>query len=423
MTSYRQAAGRADVDDDDLTPSTWLAVDLGPTPSPDATSTRPTMFTRTDGTGLLYPGRVHWFQGESESLKSWAAQAATVEVLAAGGNVLYIDYEDDDRGIVARLLALGVDKDVLADPARFRYLRPDEPLARRQGHRRPPHGRARTPPRAPVAAGRRRRCHRGDDHRRAAADRQHRRRHLAAPPPATPRRHRRRRRLRRPRRQERRRPAATPSAASTSSPASPAPPTSSPSPTAAPALTDPTTGRVHDHRREGPARLGAGPRRGRRRHHRRVRGHRLARRRRHRRPARPRRRRRPHPSGRCSSRSSATSTLRRRVQERSRRTSPGRAEAVRAALTWLVQQQWLAVTKVGQLTPALAHRPRPRPVRRTPHERVPMRRTHSFAATASTCTLLCRVHASHIDAWDAGRIQKTNASDAVGRMDAFAETS
>lgn len=112
--------------------SSWRAVDL--TAALADTDLEPaSLWTRSDGIGLLYPGRVHWFQGESESLKSWAAQAAVAEQLCGDGRVLYIDYEDDDRGIVTRLRALGVPADVLADGTRFVYVRPDEPLFDRNG--------------------------------------------------------------------------------------------------------------------------------------------------------------------------------------------------------------------------------------------------------------------------------------------------
>lgn len=105
--------------------STWRPVDLtdalngADVPAPD-------LLARTDGLNLLYRGRVHWFQGESESLKSWAAQVATAQVLEQRGRVLYLDFEDDERGVVGRLRALGVAVDAIE--AGLVYLRPDEPL-------------------------------------------------------------------------------------------------------------------------------------------------------------------------------------------------------------------------------------------------------------------------------------------------------
>ena len=113
------------------TPSSWEpryladAVNgIGPEP--------PTALQRDDGVGLLYTERVHWIQGESESLKSWLAQLAVAQALKRNESVVYIDFEDDDHGVVPRLMALGVPAMTILDPLRFCYVRPDEPLFNRQ---------------------------------------------------------------------------------------------------------------------------------------------------------------------------------------------------------------------------------------------------------------------------------------------------
>ena len=89
------------------TESSWRPVDLT-----DALAgvdiPAPTMLARTDGIRLVYAGRTHVFAGESESCKSWAAQIGCSQVMGEGGDVLWIDFEDDERGVVARLLALMV---------------------------------------------------------------------------------------------------------------------------------------------------------------------------------------------------------------------------------------------------------------------------------------------------------------------------
>lgn len=112
--------------------SSWQPIDMT-----DAVAggdvTEPTRLERTDGVALLYPGRVHWMQGESESLKSWAAQLAIAQALTADGSALCIDFEDDERGVASRLTALGVPAAVICDPDRFVYVRPDEPLRNAQG--------------------------------------------------------------------------------------------------------------------------------------------------------------------------------------------------------------------------------------------------------------------------------------------------
>jgi hypothetical protein len=115
---------------DARTETSWRPVDLT-----DALNgvdvPAPTMLARTDGVRLIYAGRTHVFAGESESCKSWAAQVGAAQVLNEGGDVLWIDFEDDERGVVARLLALMVPRHVIE--ARFVYVRPEEPLRTRDG--------------------------------------------------------------------------------------------------------------------------------------------------------------------------------------------------------------------------------------------------------------------------------------------------
>jgi hypothetical protein len=83
----------------------------------------PTMFTRTDGVSLLYKGLTHSFHGESESCKSMVAQAEAVQVLMAGGTVLYVDFESDGATVVDRLLTLGASPDAIR--GRFSYRKPE----------------------------------------------------------------------------------------------------------------------------------------------------------------------------------------------------------------------------------------------------------------------------------------------------------
>jgi hypothetical protein len=106
--------------------TSWAAVDLGPTLSGDPPPS-PSVFRRDDGHALLYPGRTHWFQGEAETCKSWAALLGVREVLQADRRALWIDYEDDARGVVERLRALGVTDDKVKQW--FTYVRPEEALS------------------------------------------------------------------------------------------------------------------------------------------------------------------------------------------------------------------------------------------------------------------------------------------------------
>ena len=84
------------------------------------------MLARDDGHQLLYAGRVHAFNAESESGKSWLACAAAAERLTEGEHVIYLDFEDHATGIVGRLRALGVDRDAII--GRLHYVRPDDPI-------------------------------------------------------------------------------------------------------------------------------------------------------------------------------------------------------------------------------------------------------------------------------------------------------
>lgn len=109
----------------DQTTSTWTAVDL--TAALDGNGPpQPTLLARDDGICLLYAGKVHAFNAESESGKSWLALAAVAGELHDGHHALYIDFEDDDTGIVGRLQALGLDRDTII--SRFHYVRPDDPI-------------------------------------------------------------------------------------------------------------------------------------------------------------------------------------------------------------------------------------------------------------------------------------------------------
>ncbi|GLI28500.1 hypothetical protein ARHIZOSPH14_27420 [Agromyces rhizosphaerae] len=72
---------------------------------------------------LLYAGRVNGIHGHSNAGKSWTALLACKQALDAGETVVYIDHEDDERGITERLLLyFGVKPDVVLE--RFIYFRP-----------------------------------------------------------------------------------------------------------------------------------------------------------------------------------------------------------------------------------------------------------------------------------------------------------
>lgn len=84
----------------------------------------PSLFRRSDGPGLIYPGRVHSIAGESESGKTWIALHIAKEFIEdsepyaepirdaigiEGPQVLYLDYDSDESSIDDRVYALGID--------------------------------------------------------------------------------------------------------------------------------------------------------------------------------------------------------------------------------------------------------------------------------------------------------------------------
>jgi hypothetical protein len=122
------AEGRYEAPDEEIEPTSWAPVDL--TDALEGSDIEPPIYlARSDGLCMFYAGRVHSLNGESETLKSWAALLGCKQAIDKGDDVLYIDYEDDARGIVTRLRALGLRGEEILE--HFVYIRPDEPLRTR----------------------------------------------------------------------------------------------------------------------------------------------------------------------------------------------------------------------------------------------------------------------------------------------------
>lgn len=109
--------------------SSWAPVDLEPVLAGEFTVEPPSLMLRTDGEGLIYPGRLHALSSEPEGGKGWLTLNTAAEVLAAGDRVLMLDFEVEAGEAVERLRALGVADDAICD--RFLYARPDEALGDR----------------------------------------------------------------------------------------------------------------------------------------------------------------------------------------------------------------------------------------------------------------------------------------------------
>ena len=103
--------------------SSWTPVDVGEVLASPIPQTVPTLMPRSDGLCLLYEGKVHSLHGESESGKSFVAQAEAARLLGLGCKVLIIDFESDAHTIVERLMLLGATADQIRTG--LTYVRPD----------------------------------------------------------------------------------------------------------------------------------------------------------------------------------------------------------------------------------------------------------------------------------------------------------
>jgi hypothetical protein len=106
------------------TPASWGRIDLLQAADEDP-DPPPSILRRTDGFGLIYPGRRHSLSAEPESAKTWLMHNAAAEQLADGHAVVFFDFEGDPKTIGSRALALGVESDALR---RLAYFRPEEPI-------------------------------------------------------------------------------------------------------------------------------------------------------------------------------------------------------------------------------------------------------------------------------------------------------
>lgn len=117
----------APLTEDEYIPSddqpTWAPIDLEDALNGTFRVDPPAYMVRSDGIALLYPGKVHSMQGESESGKSMIAQAEVGEALKQGAMCLYIDFESDQGTVVNRLLNMGCTADEIRTG--LHYIRPD----------------------------------------------------------------------------------------------------------------------------------------------------------------------------------------------------------------------------------------------------------------------------------------------------------
>lgn len=118
-----------EADPTDVVGSSWLPLDLAGTVEGLLAGTlirpAPMIGRLPDGDALFYPGRVNGIHGDSTSGKTWTALAVAREQIGDGERVLYVDLEDNEAGMVGRLLEMGLAAEAILD--RFSYVRPYDP--------------------------------------------------------------------------------------------------------------------------------------------------------------------------------------------------------------------------------------------------------------------------------------------------------
>lgn len=108
--------------------TSWRPIDLDDALTGTLTRPEATILRRSDGAGLMYPGRFNMMFGASESAKTWVAMVAEAQVLDAGGRVVHVDLESEQAEYVLRMRLLGATDDQLRTQVAYVY--PDEALHR-----------------------------------------------------------------------------------------------------------------------------------------------------------------------------------------------------------------------------------------------------------------------------------------------------
>lgn len=104
----------------------WAPDDLSAILSGSDTGPTPTVLERQDGLAVFYAGRVNAVLGESEVGKGWFALLGCTQEIRHRRHVVYVDFEDEAAGVVARLRLMGLGPAEIAEF--FHYVRADDPV-------------------------------------------------------------------------------------------------------------------------------------------------------------------------------------------------------------------------------------------------------------------------------------------------------
>lgn len=73
------------------------------------TKLEPTLLQRKDGASLIYKNRLNWISAPPESMKSWLAKLACVQLMEVGAPAIYVDFEEGDGTSCAeRIVAIAL---------------------------------------------------------------------------------------------------------------------------------------------------------------------------------------------------------------------------------------------------------------------------------------------------------------------------
>jgi hypothetical protein len=109
--------------DPNAIPESWSEINLAAVLAGDHTQPTPTVGHTIDGSrALSYRGAVNGMHADSGNGKGWVALLKAKQQLEMSNHVAFIDYEDNEASIVARLRILGVTVDAIR--SRFHYFRP-----------------------------------------------------------------------------------------------------------------------------------------------------------------------------------------------------------------------------------------------------------------------------------------------------------
>lgn len=118
-----EALPKADEGEAVTEPDSWRPKDLTMLLAGDLPREEPTLLPRSDGRALFYPGKVHSLHGESESGKSLVLIGEAKRIMEAGGDVLWITFDSDEREDVARALRFGATPEAIL--GHLHYVRPE----------------------------------------------------------------------------------------------------------------------------------------------------------------------------------------------------------------------------------------------------------------------------------------------------------